>query len=66
MSRIAEDVSRVRVFAGPAIMYLVNLVAVISFSLFSCLSDAELTLYVLAPSHIGNYYLLRQPIINKQ
>ena len=34
MSRIAEDVSRVRMFTGPAIMYLVNLVAVISFSLF--------------------------------
>jgi ATP-binding cassette subfamily B protein len=50
MSRIAEDVSRVRMFTGPAIMYLVNLVAVISFSLFFMFKrDAELTLYVLAP-----------------
>ena len=32
MNRIAEDVSRVRMFTGPAIMYLVNLVAVISLS----------------------------------
>jgi len=50
MSRIAEDVSRVRMFTGPAIMYLVNLLAVISFSLFFMFKrDAELTLYVLAP-----------------
>jgi ATP-binding cassette subfamily B multidrug efflux pump len=50
MSRIAEDVSRVRMFTGPAIMYLVNLVAVISFSLFFMFKrDAELTLYVLTP-----------------
>ncbi|MBK5272189.1 MAG: ABC transporter ATP-binding protein, partial [Bacteroidia bacterium] len=50
MNRIAEDVSRVRMFTGPAIMYLVNLVAVISLSLFFMLKrDVELTLYVLAP-----------------
>jgi ATP-binding cassette, subfamily B, multidrug efflux pump len=50
MSRIAEDVSRVRMFTGPAIMYLVNLVAVISFSLFFMFKrDAELTFYVLTP-----------------
>jgi len=34
MNRIAEDVSRVRMFTGPAIMYLTNLVAVISISVF--------------------------------
>ncbi len=50
MSRIAEDVSRVRMFSGPAIMYLANLVAVISLSVFFMLKrDVELTLYVLAP-----------------
>jgi ATP-binding cassette subfamily B protein len=50
MSRIAEDVSRVRMFTGPAIMYLTNLIAVISLSVFFMLKrDAELTLYVLAP-----------------
>lgn len=50
MSRIAEDVSRVRMFTGPAIMYLVNLVAVISLSVFFMLKrDVELTMYVLAP-----------------
>ncbi len=50
MNRIAEDVSRVRMFTGPAIMYLANLVAVISLSVFFMLKrDAELTMYVLAP-----------------
>ena len=50
MNRIAEDVSRVRMFTGPSIMYLANLVAIISLSVFFMLKrDTELTLYVLAP-----------------
>lgn len=50
MNRIAEDVSRVRMFTGPAIMYLANLVTIISLSVFFMLQrDAELTMYVLAP-----------------
>jgi ATP-binding cassette subfamily B multidrug efflux pump len=50
MNRIAEDVSRVRMFTGPAVMYLTNLVAITSLSVFFMFRrDAELTLYVLAP-----------------
>ncbi|MCH5598782.1 ABC transporter transmembrane domain-containing protein [Niabella ginsengisoli] len=50
MNRIAEDVSRVRIFTGPAIMYIVNLVSVIALSVFFMLqSSKELTLYVLMP-----------------
>ncbi len=50
MNRIAEDVSRVRIFTGPAIMYIVNLVSVIVLSVFFMLqSSKELTLYVLIP-----------------
>jgi ATP-binding cassette, subfamily B, multidrug efflux pump len=50
MSRMAEDVSKVRMFTGPAIMYLVNLITLISMSLFFMIRrDAELTLFVLAP-----------------
>ncbi|HZE83883.1 MAG TPA: ABC transporter ATP-binding protein [Puia sp.] len=50
MSRMAEDVSRVRMFTGPAIMYLANLLVTIGFSLFFMLrKDALLTLYVLTP-----------------
>lgn len=50
MSRMSEDVSRICMFTGPAVMYLVNLLTVISFSLFFMFKrDTELTFYVLAP-----------------
>lgn len=50
MSRISEDVSRVRMYTGPAIMYLVNLLFTITFCLFYMIKkDWELTLYVLSP-----------------
>ncbi len=50
MNRITEDVSRVRMFTGPAIMYLANLLSIISLSVFFMLKrDTELTMYVLAP-----------------
>ncbi len=50
MNRISEDVSRVRMYTGPAVMYLVNLVFRISFCLFYMIrKDWELTLYVLSP-----------------
>src|ERR1700704_3810033 len=50
MNRISEDVSRVRMYTGPSLMYLVNLVAVISLTVFFMYKrDALLTLYVLAP-----------------
>jgi ATP-binding cassette, subfamily B, multidrug efflux pump len=50
MSRISEDVSRVRMYTGPAIMYLINLAATIGFSVSYMFNEnAELTWYVLAP-----------------
>ncbi len=50
MSRISEDVSRVRSYTGPAVMYLINLAATIGFSVSYMLNEnKELTLYVLAP-----------------
>ncbi len=50
MNRISEDVSRVRMFTGPAIMYLANLIAIISLSVFFMVKRSpELTLYVLLP-----------------
>ncbi|HEV7621211.1 MAG TPA: ABC transporter ATP-binding protein, partial [Flavisolibacter sp.] len=50
MSRMAEDVSRVRMFTGPAIMYLINLITLISMSVFFMFRrEPELTIYVLAP-----------------
>ena len=50
MSRISEDVSRVRMYTGPAVMYVINLAATIGFSVFYMLKEnRELTLYVLSP-----------------
>jgi ATP-binding cassette subfamily B protein len=50
MNRITEDVSRVRMYTGPAIMYFINLAAVIGFSLYFMIrSDWRLTLYSLMP-----------------
>jgi ATP-binding cassette subfamily B protein len=50
MNRIAEDVSRVRMYTGPAIMYAVNLIALITLCLVNMLrKDFNLTLVVVAP-----------------
>ncbi|HBT94161.1 MAG TPA: ABC transporter [Chitinophagaceae bacterium] len=68
MSRITEDVSRVRMYTGPSLMYLINLVSLIGFCLYNMFSkDVILSLYVLAPLPIlaiTIYYV--NSIINKK
>lgn len=50
MSRITEDISRVRMYTGPAVMYAVNLTALLVIVISAMLQvNAELTLYVLLP-----------------
>jgi ATP-binding cassette, subfamily B, multidrug efflux pump len=50
MNRISEDVSKVRMYTGPAIMYFINLAAIIGFSLFFMLkANVKLTIVALAP-----------------
>ena len=50
MNRMSEDVSRVRMYTGPSIMYLINLISIIGFCLYNMFSkDLQLSLYVLAP-----------------
>ena len=50
MNRISEDVSRVRMYAGPAIMYFINLATVLGFSVFFMIkSSPKLTLVALSP-----------------
>ncbi len=50
MNRISEDVSRVRMYTGPAIMYFINLAAIICFSIYFMLtSDVKLTIVALCP-----------------
>ena len=42
--------SRVRMYTGPAVMYFINLAAVLGFSIFFMLrSDVKLTLVALCP-----------------
>jgi ATP-binding cassette subfamily B protein len=50
MSRISEDVSRVRMYTGPAIMYVINLMVLIALCMWKMISvSPSLTLYVAAP-----------------
>jgi ATP-binding cassette subfamily B protein len=50
MNRITEDVSRVRMYTGPAIMYLVNtIVTVITVLIFMLSVNVNLTLMVFLP-----------------
>jgi ATP-binding cassette subfamily B multidrug efflux pump len=68
MNRISEDVSRVRMYTGPAVMYLFNLAATIGFSVFFMLRENwKLTLYVLSPLPILaiTIYLVNT-VINKK
>ena len=46
MNRITEDVSRVRMYTGPAIMYFINLAAIIGFSIFFMFSNQKSTYLV--------------------
>jgi ATP-binding cassette subfamily B protein len=68
MNRIADDVSKVRMYTGPAIMYFINLAAVLGFSIFFMLkASPKLTLVALAPLPILaiTIYLVNT-IINKK
>jgi ATP-binding cassette, subfamily B, multidrug efflux pump len=50
MNRITEDVSRVRSYTGPALMYFINLAATIGFCVFYMWNkNPRLTVYVLSP-----------------
>lgn len=50
MNRISEDVNRVRMYLGPAVMYTINLVILVTMCIIVMWQiDAELTLYTLLP-----------------
>lgn len=50
MNRISEDVSRVRMYSGPSIMYFINLAAVLGFSIFFMFkASPKLTWVALSP-----------------
>jgi len=68
MSRITEDVNKVRMYLGPAILYFINLVTLFVFVIYSMLEvSVELSLYVLAPLpflSLSIYYV--SSLINKR
>ncbi|MFA5299141.1 MAG: ABC transporter ATP-binding protein [Lutibacter sp.] len=68
MNRISEDVSKVRMYVGPAVMYTVNMLVLFSVAIIKMYNiDATLTNYTLLPLPILSiliYYLSR--IINKR
>jgi ATP-binding cassette subfamily B protein len=68
MSRISEDVSRVRMYTGPAIMYITNLVAVFAMVIFTMFSiNAYLTFWVLIPLPLLSYSIFRvSKIVNER
>ena len=50
MSRISEDVSKVRMYVGPALMYSLNMITLFLVALFYMLNAApKLTLYTIIP-----------------
>ena len=68
MNRISEDVTRVRMYLGPGIMYGLNLLTLFPVVIYEMLRvNAELTLYALLPLPIlsvGIYFV--NNIINKR
>ncbi|NRA51464.1 MAG: ABC transporter ATP-binding protein [Phaeodactylibacter sp.] len=68
MSRITEDVSKVRMYMGPAVLYGINLISLFVMVIYAMLSvNVELTLYALAPLpvlSISIYYVSN--LINKK
>ncbi len=68
MSRISEDVGRVRMYIGPAVMYfadlLVTFILVIPMMIYI---NPELTLYVLAPLPVLSFAIYKvNSIINRK
>lgn len=60
MNRISEDVGKVRMYLGPAIMYTINLSVLFILAIFAMLKvNVELTLYVLAPLPIMSYSIYK-------
>lgn len=50
MNRITEDVSRIRMYLGPALMYGINVLFLFSFVIFTMVNiNLELTFWVLLP-----------------
>jgi ATP-binding cassette subfamily B protein len=68
MNRISEDVSRVRMYIGPAIMYSINLLVLFVLVIYTMLRvNPKLTLFVLMPLPVLSVavYLVNSTILRK-
>ena len=64
MNRISEDVSKVRMYIGPAIMYTINTISLFTIVISYMISVApELTLYTLIPLPILSFIIYKISII---
>ena len=60
MNRISEDVSKVRMYLGPGIMYSVNLVILSSMVIYQMIQiNSILTIYVLLPLPIMSFLIYK-------
>lgn len=64
MARISEDVGKVRMYTGPGIMYMINMISLVVVVVGAMLRvNAELTFYVLIPLPVLAWAIFR---INKE
>jgi ATP-binding cassette subfamily B protein len=60
MNRISEDVSQVRMYLGPGIMYTINLIALFILVIYQMVNvNAWLTLFVLLPLPIMSFLIYK-------
>ena len=60
MSRISEDVSRVRMYFGPALMYSINTITLLIITFFYMYRQSpELTIYTISPLPILSYTIFK-------
>ena len=68
MNRISEDVSKVRMYLGPGVMYTVNLSFLFIFIIYAMLSiNVQLTFFTLLPLPLMSYLVYKvSSIMNRQ
>ncbi len=68
MNRISEDVGKVRMYAGPAVMYTINTFVRFTFVIiYMCNISTTLTIYTILPLPILSYFIFKlSQVINKR
>ncbi len=68
MNRISEDVGKVRMYAGPAVMYTINTFIRFTFVIiYMCNISTTLTIYTILPLPILSFFIFKlSQVINKR